>query len=90
MTRFLSVRHVSRARGFSANLFADIEASCRERRVRGAHVLTAPLDRGAEIRCCMRDPDGYLIEAGHATGLVDGRLAEKAPAGREAGRGDGR
>jgi hypothetical protein len=32
----------------------------------------------------------YLIEAGQATGLVQGRLAARAPAGREAGRADGR
>ena len=38
----------------------------------------------------MRDPDGDLIEVGQATGLVEGRLAEQAPAGREVGRGDGR
>jgi hypothetical protein len=52
--------------------------------------MTAPLDRGAEIRCYMRDPDGYLIEVGQATGLVEGQLAEQAPAGGEAGRADER
>jgi hypothetical protein len=52
--------------------------------------MTAPLDRGAEIRCYVHDPDGYIIEVGQATGLVEGRLAEQAPAGREAGRADGR
>jgi hypothetical protein len=29
-------------------------------------------DCGAEIRCYMRDPDGYLIEVGQATGLLEG------------------
>ena len=24
------------------------------------------MDRGAEIRCYLRDPDGYLIEVGEA------------------------
>jgi hypothetical protein len=24
-----------------------------------------------EIRCYMRDPDGYLIEVGQATGVLD-------------------
>jgi len=33
--------------------------------------------RGAEIRCYMRDPDGYLIEAGQSTGLLEGKLADK-------------
>jgi hypothetical protein len=43
-----------------------------------------------ETRCSMRNPDGSLIEVGQATGLVEGRLAERAPAGRESGRADGR
>jgi catechol 2,3-dioxygenase-like lactoylglutathione lyase family enzyme len=69
---------------------ADIEASYGERLVRGAHFLTVPLDGAAEIRCCMRDPDGFLIEVGRATGLSEGRLAEEAPAGGQAGGTDGR
>ncbi len=36
-----------------------------------AEFLTPPIDRGMEIRCYMRDPDGYLIEVGQATGLLD-------------------
>jgi catechol 2,3-dioxygenase-like lactoylglutathione lyase family enzyme len=28
------------------------------------------IDRGAEIRCYMRDPDGHLIEVGQATGVL--------------------
>jgi hypothetical protein len=90
MTRFLMVRDVSRARGFSADLFADIEASYREWLVRGAHVLTAPLDRSAEIRCSMGEPDGCLIEVGQTRGVLEGGLAEQPPAGSEAGRADGR
>ncbi|MCW3031177.1 MAG: glyoxalase [Solirubrobacterales bacterium] len=34
---------------------------------------------GAEIRCYMRDPDGYMIEVGQATGALHGELAEKRP-----------
>ena len=79
----------SRVSSFMNLRVADIDGS-RDWRARGAHVLTAPLDRSAEIRCYVRHPDGYLIEAGQATGLVEGRLAEQAPAGREAGRADGR
>ncbi len=30
----------------------------------GASFLTPPIDRGAEIRCYLRDPDGHLIEVG--------------------------
>lgn len=29
---------------------------------RGAEFLTEPLDRGGEIRCFFRDPDGHLFE----------------------------
>ncbi len=29
------------------------------------------MDRSAEIRCYMRDPDGYLIEVGEATGILN-------------------
>jgi catechol 2,3-dioxygenase-like lactoylglutathione lyase family enzyme len=58
---------------------ADI-ADCYERwRARGAEFLTPPIDRGAEIRCYMRDPDGYLIEVGQATGMLSGHLAAKRP-----------
>lgn len=37
---------------------------------RGATFLTPPIDRGAEIRCYVRDPDGHLIEVGQATGVL--------------------
>jgi catechol 2,3-dioxygenase-like lactoylglutathione lyase family enzyme len=58
---------------------ADIAARYREWREKGAEFLTEPIDRGAEIRCYMRDPDGYLIEVGQATGLREGQLAEIRP-----------
>src|SRR5882672_11283605 len=35
--------------------------------------------KGAEIRCYLRDPDGYLIEVGQSTGLLHGELAAKRP-----------
>ena len=46
---------------------ADIEAVYDDWRERGAEFLTPPMDRGAEIRCYIRDPDGHLIEVGQAT-----------------------
>ena len=58
---------------------ADIDACYREWSARGATFLTPPIDRGAEIRCYMRDPDGYLIEVGQSTGLLSGHLAAKRP-----------
>src|SRR5215475_7112842 len=41
---------------------ADIQACYEEWKAKGAEFVTPPIDRGAEIRCYMRDPDGYLIE----------------------------
>ena len=32
-----------------------------------AEFLTPPQDRDSEIRCYLRDPDGYLIEVGQTT-----------------------
>jgi catechol 2,3-dioxygenase-like lactoylglutathione lyase family enzyme len=58
---------------------ADIEACYEDWRAKGAEFVTPPIDRGAEIRCYMRDPDGYLIEVGQATGLLEGKLAKKRP-----------
>jgi catechol 2,3-dioxygenase-like lactoylglutathione lyase family enzyme len=49
---------------------ADIEAVYAEWSARGAEFLTPPKDRGQEIRCFMRDPDGHLIEVGQATGML--------------------
>ena len=34
---------------------------------RGAAFLTQPKQHETEIRCYMRDPDGYLIEVGQTT-----------------------
>jgi catechol 2,3-dioxygenase-like lactoylglutathione lyase family enzyme len=58
---------------------ADIQACYEQWSSRGAEFVTAPIDRGAEIRCYMRDPDGYLIEVGQSTGLLTGKLAKKRP-----------
>lgn len=46
---------------------ADIHAIYHTWRARGAQFLTPPQDRDGEIRCYLRDPDGYLIEAGQTT-----------------------
>ena len=43
---------------------ADISAIYHEWSTRGAKFLTPPIDRGGEVRCYMRDPDGHLIEVG--------------------------
>ena len=45
---------------------ADVWACYDLWRSRGAEFLTEPKDHGREIRCYMRDPDGYIIEVGQA------------------------
>ena len=47
---------------------ADIQAVYNEWKGRGATFLTPPIDRGSEIRCYVRDPDGHLIEVGQSRG----------------------
>jgi catechol 2,3-dioxygenase-like lactoylglutathione lyase family enzyme len=54
---------------------ADIHAVYEQWSDRGAEFLTPPTDRGAELRCYIRDPDGHLIEVGQATGI----LAQNSP-----------
>ena len=49
---------------------ADINKVYDDWSAKGATFLTPPIDRGAEIRCYMRDPDGHLIEVGQATGVL--------------------
>ena len=49
---------------------ADIQQVYSDWSAKGATFLTAPNDRGAEIRCYMRDPDGHLIEVGQAIGAL--------------------
>jgi catechol 2,3-dioxygenase-like lactoylglutathione lyase family enzyme len=51
---------------------ADIEAVYEEWGSRGAGFVTPPIDRGREIRCYVRDPDGHLIEVGQSTGVGGG------------------
>jgi catechol 2,3-dioxygenase-like lactoylglutathione lyase family enzyme len=46
---------------------ADIQQCYEDWSSKGAEFLTPPQDRGAEIRCYMRDPDGHLIEVGQST-----------------------
>ena len=50
---------------------ADIQQVYADWSAKGATFLTPPIDRGAEIRCYVRDPDGHLIEVGQATGVLE-------------------
>jgi lactoylglutathione lyase len=45
----------------------DIERCYELWRSRGAKFITEPKVHQAEMRCYMRDPDGYLIEVGQTT-----------------------
>jgi catechol 2,3-dioxygenase-like lactoylglutathione lyase family enzyme len=46
---------------------ADIQAVYAEWSTRGAQFLTPPKQHETEIRCYIRDPDGYIIEVGQTT-----------------------
>jgi catechol 2,3-dioxygenase-like lactoylglutathione lyase family enzyme len=46
---------------------ADIHAVYAEWSARGAQFLTPPKQHQYEIRCYIRDPDGYIIEVGQTT-----------------------
>jgi catechol 2,3-dioxygenase-like lactoylglutathione lyase family enzyme len=46
---------------------ADIQAVYEEWSKRGAEFLTPPKRHATEIRCYIRDPDGYVIEVGQTT-----------------------
>ena len=46
---------------------ADIDAVYAEWTARGAQFLTPPKRHETEIRCYVRDPDGYIIEVGQTT-----------------------
>jgi catechol 2,3-dioxygenase-like lactoylglutathione lyase family enzyme len=46
---------------------SDIHAAYAEWSARGAQFLTPPKQHAYEIRCYIRDPDGYIIEVGQTT-----------------------
>src|ERR1700744_159490 len=46
---------------------AGIAAAYPEWSTRGAQFLTPPKEHETEIRCYVRDPDGYIIEVGQTT-----------------------
>ncbi len=45
----------------------DCHAAYDTLKDRGARFLTPPVDRGGEIRCFFRDPDGHLLEISEVT-----------------------
>ena len=48
---------------------ADIQACYELWKSRGAEFITEPIAKYGEIRCYIRDPDGYIIEVGQSTDL---------------------
>ena len=56
-----------RVSSFLNRRVADIHAVSERWSARGAEFLTPPTDRGRELRCYIRDPDGHLIEVGQTT-----------------------
>jgi predicted enzyme related to lactoylglutathione lyase len=49
---------------------ADIQTCYELWKSRGAEFITEPKEKYGEIRCYIRDPDGYIIEVGQSTGLT--------------------
>ena len=60
-------RDPDRASSFLNIRVSDIEAAYADWSARGAEFLTPPKQHATEIRCYIRDPDGYLIEVGQTT-----------------------
>jgi predicted enzyme related to lactoylglutathione lyase len=50
---------------------ADIHACYEMWRGRGAEFITEPKDKYGEMRCYIRDPDGYIIEVGQSKSDVE-------------------
>ena len=61
-------QNLNEASNFMIIRVADIWTSYSKWQSRGAKFITEPKDHGLEIRCYMRDPDGYIIEVGQTTG----------------------
>ena len=61
--------HINRFMNFRV---ADIQACYALWKSRGAEFITEPIPKYGEIRCYMRDPDGYIIEVGQSTTLTYG------------------
>jgi catechol 2,3-dioxygenase-like lactoylglutathione lyase family enzyme len=60
-------RDPNRVSAFLNIRVADIHTVYEQWQACGAEFLTPPTDRGVELRCYMRDPDGHLIEVGQTT-----------------------
>jgi predicted enzyme related to lactoylglutathione lyase len=68
----LSVPDPNRMNSFMNIRVADIQACYELWKSRGAEFITEPIPKYGEIRCYIRDPDGYIIEVGQSTDLTYG------------------
>jgi catechol 2,3-dioxygenase-like lactoylglutathione lyase family enzyme len=68
----LSVPDPDRINSFMNFRVADIQACYKLWKSRGAEFITEPIPKYGEIRCYMRDPDGYIIEVGQSTDITYG------------------
>ncbi len=68
----LSVPDPDHINSFMNFRVADIQACYELWKSRGAEFITEPIAKYGEIRCYIRDPDGYIIEVGQSTTLKYG------------------
>jgi catechol 2,3-dioxygenase-like lactoylglutathione lyase family enzyme len=68
----LSVPDPNHINSFMNFRVADIQACYELWKSRGAEFITEPIPKYGEIRCYIRDPDGYIIEVGQSTDLTYG------------------
>ena len=68
----LSVPDPNHINSFMNFRVADIQACYELWKSRGAEFITEPIPKYGEIRCYIRDPDGYIIEVGQSTTLTYG------------------
>jgi predicted enzyme related to lactoylglutathione lyase len=71
----LSVPDPNHINSFMNFRVADIQACYELWKSRGAEFITPPIPKYGEIRCYIRDPDGYIIEVGQSTDLTYGYAA---------------
>jgi predicted enzyme related to lactoylglutathione lyase len=68
----LSVPDPNHLNSFMNFRVADIHACYELWKSRGAEFITPPIPKYGEIRCYIRDPDGYIIEVGQSTDRIYG------------------
>lgn len=68
----LSIPDPDKISAFMNIRVADIQACYKLWKSRGAIFITEPKEKYGELRCYIRDPDGYIIEVGQSTTLTYG------------------